>query len=147
MESVFSIFPDSIKSRLGNIDSNDNITEIRLRIGRRIIIYIEKKEFTLDYMITLKDILDILVKVSKNSLYAIQNDINEGFVTIKGGHRIGICGEAVIENGKVINVKNINSLNIRVARQVIGAANNIINYVADDIGVNNTLIVSPPGCR
>lgn len=146
MESIFSIFPDSIKGKLGNIDSNDNITEIRLRAGKRIVMYISKKEFTLDYIITLRDILDILVKVSKNSLYSIQNDINEGFVTIKGGHRIGICGEAVLENGKIVNVKNINSLNIRVAKQIIGAANSIVDYVVDDFGINNTLIVSPPGC-
>ena len=146
MDNIFNIFPECIKGKLGNIGSNENITEIRLRVGRRIIIYISKKEITIDYIVTLKDILDILVKVSKNSLYSIQNDINEGFVTVRGGHRIGIAGEAVIENGKVVNIKNINSLNIRIARQVLGAANTIINYIADDFNLKNVLIVAPPGC-
>ena len=146
MDNVFNIFPECIKGKLGNIGSNDGVTEIRLRAGRRVCIYMGKKEITVDYIVTMKDILDILVKVSKNSLYAIQNDINEGFVTIKGGHRIGITGEAVIENDKVINIKNINSLNIRVAKQILGSANSIVNYVVDDFDIKNILIVAPPGC-
>ena len=146
MDNVFNIFPECIKGKLGNIGSNDGVTEIRLRVNRRVCIYISKKEIMIDYIVTMKDILDILVKVSKNSLYSIQNDINEGFVTIKGGHRIGITGEAVIENGKVINIKNINSLNIRVAKQILGSANSIIDYVANDFEIKNVLIVAPPGC-
>ena len=144
MENVFSVFSECIKSKLGNIGSNSGITEIRLRVNRRVIIYISKKEITLDHVVTMKDILDILVKVSKNSLYAIQNDINEGFVTIRGGHRIGITGEAVLDNDKVVNIKNINSLNIRIARQILGSANTIVNYAVDDFNVKNILIVAPP---
>ena len=106
-----------------------------------------KNEIT--YQITmshLKDMLDILVKVSKNSIYAIQNDINNGFVVILGGHRIGICGEVVMEDGKIKNIKNINSMNIRVARQIIGAADKVMPYIIDNNNVKNTLIISPPGC-
>ena len=146
MDNIYNIFPECIKGKLGNIGSNDGVTEIRLRVGRRVCIYMGKKEITIDYIVTMKDILDILVKVSKNSLYAIQNDINQGFVTIKGGHRIGISGEAVVENNKVINIKNINSLNIRVAKQIIGSANSIVDYVVDDFEIKNLLIVAPPGC-
>ncbi len=146
MENILNILPESLRREIGSIGTNTDITEIRLRANRNVIINISKKEIILESIVRLNDILDILVKVSSNSLYSIQNDINEGFITIKGGHRIGICGEGVISDNKIVNIKNINSLNIRIARQVIGAANKLINYIVDDFEVKNTLIVSPPGC-
>ena len=94
----------------------------------------------------MKDLLDILVNISKNSIYAIQNDINNGFVVIRGGHRVGICGEVVLQDSKIKNIKNINSMNIRVAKQIIGCADKLLPYVISNSSFSNTLIVSPPGC-
>lgn len=70
-----------------------------------------------------------------------------GFVTVKGGHRVGITGSCVIDNGKIINIKYINSLNFRISRQIIGASSAILKYILDEKNnsVYNTLIVSPPG--
>ena len=71
----------------------------------------------------------------------------EGFITIKGGHRVGLTGSAVIDNGKVINIKYITSLNFRVAREIENCSYSILNQVVDikNDTINNTLIVSPPG--
>lgn len=146
MEDVLNILPMSIRSQLQSIGSSGIITEIRIRVGRKVIIYISNQEIILDYIAVLKDLLDILVKVSSNSIYAIQNDINQGFVTIKGGHRVGICGEVVIDNGKIKNIKNINSMNIRIARQIIGCSDKVLHHIVDSNNFSNTLIVSPPGC-
>lgn len=146
MEDVLNVLPISIKSEIQNIGSSGIVTEIRLRVGRKCIIYISNKEVVLEYIVVLKDLLDILVKVSSNSIYAIQNDINQGFVTIKGGHRIGICGEVVIDNGKIKNIKNINSMNIRIARQIIGCSDKVLPHIVDSKSFSNTLIISPPGC-
>ena len=60
--------------------------------------------------------------ICENSIYSYQNQIAEGFVTVSGGHRVGISGSCVIENQKVINIKHINSLNIRIARQILGCS-------------------------
>lgn len=70
-----------------------------------------------------------------------------GYITIRGGHRVGITGDCVIENNKVINIKYISSLNFRIARQVLDCSNNILKYVIDieNNTVFHTLIVSPPG--
>ena len=70
-----------------------------------------------------------------------------GFVTVKGGHRVGISGSCVIENGKVININYIYSLNFRVAKEVLGSSNKILNDVinSEENSVYNTLIVSSPG--
>jgi len=146
MEDVLNVLPISIKCEIQKIGSSGILTEIRLRVGRKCIIYISTKEIVLEYIVVLKDLLDILVKVSSNSIYAIQNDINQGFVTIKGGHRIGICGEVVIDNGKIKNIKNINSMNIRIARQIIGCSDKILPHIVVGKSFSNTLIISPPGC-
>lgn len=146
LEEILNILPIKLKSEISKIGSNFDITEVRLRNQKNAIVRINLIEIMLEYKANLNDILDILLKVSKNSIYAIQNDINNGFVVIQGGHRIGICGEVVIENGIIKNIKNINSLNIRVARQVIGSADNILKYMIDNDKIKNTLIVSPPGC-
>ena len=86
-------------------------------------------------------------KICENSIYAYKNQICEGFITVKGGHRIGISGSCAIENGKVINIRYIYSLNFRVARQVIGSSNSSLRHILnlETNSVYNTLIVSAPG--
>ena len=146
LKEILDILPSSLSEQINNVGSNSGINEIRLRISRKVIVISSNTEVVLNYIVSLKDLLDILVNISKNSIYAIQNDINNGFVTICGGHRIGICGEVVMQDGKIRNIKNINSMNIRVARQIIGCADKIMPYVISNSQFNNTLIISPPGC-
>ena len=146
LDEILKVLPTRISNEVIKIGTDSGITEIRLRVNRRVIAITSKIEVFLESVVTLQDLLEILVKVSKNSLYAIQNDINNGFVVINGGHRIGICGEVVIQDGKIKNIKNINSMNIRVARQLIGSADKVMQNIIDGVNVKNTLIVSPPGC-
>lgn len=146
LEEIFKILPTPILNEIKNIGGNNSINEIRLRAGKNVIVITNNIEIKLNTIISLKDILDILVKVSQNSIYAIQNEINNGYVTIKGGHRIGVCGEVILENGRIKNIKNINSMNIRIARQLIGCADKILPYIIKNGEFTNTLIVSPPGC-
>lgn len=146
LDEILKVLPTRISNEVIKIGTDSGITEIRLRVNRRVIVITSKIEVFLESVVTLQDLLEILVKVSKNSLYAIQNDINNGFVVINGGHRIGICGEVVIQDGKIKNIKNINSMNIRVARQLIGSADKVMQNIIDGVNVKNTLIVSPPGC-
>ena len=146
LDEILKVLPTRISNEVIKIGTDSGITEIRLRVNRRVIVITSKIEVFLESVVTLHDLLEILVKVSKNSLYAIQNDINNGFVVINGGHRIGICGEVVIQDGKIKNIKNINSMNIRVARQLIGSADKVMQNIIDGVNVKNTLIVSPPGC-
>ena len=75
----------------------------------------------------------------------IKNRYVIGFITIKGGHRVGISGSVVIEEGKVKNINYISNLNFRIAKQIIGAADGIIPYLIDNGKIKNTLIASVPG--
>lgn len=146
LNDILRVLPEKLGYQINNLGTTDYITEIRLRVGRKVVVMTPNVEIFLEYIVELRDLLDILIKVSRNSIYAIQNDINNGFVVINGGHRIGICGEVIIQDSKIKNIKNINSMNIRVARQLIGCSDKIINSVIVNNTVLNTLIVSPPGC-
>lgn len=146
LDEILKMLPLNIAKEIKNIGTTDGINEIRLRVGKRGIVITSKIEVMLGICITIQDLLEILIRVSKNSIYAIQNDINNGFIVIPGGHRIGICGEVVLQDGKIKNIKNINSMNIRVARQLIGCADKLMPSIIQDNKFTNTLIVSPPGC-
>ncbi len=146
IDEILKVLPNYISNEIIRLNCSQNITEIRLRTKCKVIIVCGKKEIVLDCITTPKVILDILLNVSKNSIYAIQNDLNNGFVVIRGGHRIGISGEVVYVDGKIKNIKNICSLNIRVARQIYGCADRILTEIICNNQFLNTLIVSPPGC-
>ena len=87
----------------------------------------------------------MLSKLVNHSLYAYDSEIKNGYITIAGGHRIGLAGRVTVEDGRIKTIKHISSLSFRVARQVLGAADAIFPVIAGD-GVHNTIIVSPPGC-
>jgi stage III sporulation protein AA len=91
--------------------------------------------------------LEIIQCICQNSIYSYQNEICNGFITIKGGHRVGISGSAVVVDGKVTNINYISCINFRIAKQIDGASNSILKYVLNvkENTVYNTLIISPPG--
>ncbi len=146
MEEILKYLPRKLIEEINMYMGNSNINEIRIRVKTNVILRFGQREININYIPLKEDILNILLAVSKNSIYSIQNDINNGFLTIKGGHRVGVTGEVIIENGNIKNIKNISSMNIRVAREINGAANKIINMVISGRRVKNTLIISPPGC-
>ncbi len=83
-------------------------------------------------------------RMCQNSVYARQGDLKNGFVTLMGGHRAGICGHTVLENGSVHHLTDISAVNLRVAHQILGAADDILPKIVQDGDVFNTLILSPP---
>lgn len=145
MHKIMEILPNTIKAHMQDIDM-DNLTEIRLRVNQKLRLRYGTKEIEKPYNIELQDITDILKKVSTNSIYSIQNEINNGYITAPGGNRIGLVGEVVIDNSEIKNIKNILSMNVRLCHEVIGCSNCIINTIYKNKEVLNTLIISPPGC-
>ena len=99
------------------------------------------------YRVSTEDVLSSLQMICENSIYTYQNQIANGFITVKGGHRVGLSGSCVVEAGKVININYIYSLNFRIARQIIGSSNKLLPYIIklDENEIFNTLIVAPPG--
>ena len=147
---ILRYFPIRVGQVISNelqSNNNQNLEEIRLRASKPIILKFTNKEKILQGIIETEDILQTLQNICDNSIYSYQNQICEGFITIKGGHRIGITGN-VITSGRIItNINYISNLNFRIARQIIGCSNNLLDYILDIVNntIYNTLIISPPG--
>ena len=122
--------------------------EIRLRSNKPLALKIGQETQMMDYIVSQQEILQAFEKVCENSVYSYRRQICDGYITIRGGNRVGIVGSAVIDNGQIININYISSLNFRIARQEIGCSNRIIEDIIDmkNNSIYNTLIVSPPGC-
>lgn len=88
----------------------------------------------------------IVQSMCRGSMYAMQTSLVQGFLTLSGGHRVGVCGRCVSENGKVTHLTDISAICIRVAKEVRGAANELMEYLECNGRLYNTLIISPPGC-
>lgn len=147
MDNILKCFPNHIRELLkNNIDANI-LEEIRVRNNLPLILKLGENEKVLEYKITTEDMNYIFQKICENSIYTYQNQIANGFITIKGGNRVGIVGTAVIKDGQVTNFNYISSLNFRISRQIIGCSNSIINKIIDteNNSIYNTLIISPPG--
>ena len=125
------------------------LEEIRIRSNGSIALKFATGQEILCKNISYEDILQTIQLMCDNSIYSYQNEICNGYITIKGGHRVGISGNCVIENGKVINIKYISSINFRVAKQILGCGNKALQYILKipDNSIYNTLIISPPGVR
>ena len=161
LQEIIDILPESISRILNNalgLSGVNKIEEIRLRTGRPLIVDTAIGKFAVltggslspalggAYIVTPEDINKVFMNICENSVYAYMEEIRQGFITVKGGHRIGFTGKAVMENGAVINIKEINAINIRISGEVKGCANPYINNIISDGILKNTLIVSPPGC-
>lgn len=153
--NIVKYFPDEISQIINEYfmqdeeEKNKSIEEIRLRVDKPIQLKFNKFEKILQKNTSQESILRTIQYVCDNSIYSYQNQICEGFITVRGGHRIGITGNCVIENNKVTNINYISSLNFRIAKEIKGASNKLLKYVLD-LEKNNiytTLIVSPPGVR
>lgn len=127
---------------------NGKLEEIRLRGNKPLSLKFGQEHEIADYIVSQQEILQAFEKICESSIYSYRKQICDGYITIKGGNRVGIVGSAVVDNGQVININYISSLNFRIASQRIGCSNKVIEDIIDNQNDNiyNTLIVSPPGC-
>ena len=128
----------------------DEVCEIRIRVNRPVILKDREKEYIMlkngkKYIATKEDIERIFESICGNSVYAFAEEISNGFITLFGGHRVGIAGKPLYKDGKIYSIKDISGLNFRIARELKGVANDIIPKIKIEGEFVNTLIVSPPG--
>lgn len=123
-------------------DTKEEIEEIRLRKGQHMVLTMESLNQSKPFIVTDAVLQEVINRATAYSLYAYQESLKNGFLTVRGGHRIGICGSAVIKDGQMQGFRYISSLNIRIASERKGVA----DFCADEIIGKNTLILSAPGC-
>lgn len=146
-KQIMNILSKDVKSALEHENLRfDYLQEVRLRAGCPVILLYAGKEKILSLKVTERSIRETLDYVSNYSLYAYENELKQGFITIEGGHRVGIAGQVLIENGRVKNLKYISSLNIRVSHEIVGCADKLFPYITHNKQMYHTLIISPPRC-
>lgn len=134
------------------------LQELRLRMLEPFILIYDGNEYFMSekgglekvsqngYTITAGDIKETLEYISSFSLYAYEDEIRQGFITVQGGHRIGLAGKVVLEQGRVKCVKHISFINIRMSHEKKGCGKDILSYIYEGNQICHTLIISPPGC-
>ena len=141
-----SFLPNSIRKLISRLDYN-KLYEIRLRIYMPIyVLYENKYQFIAknEFLVTQTDLNDLILALTKHSIYAYEDNIRQGFLTGDCGERVGLCGNCVYQNGQVLTIKDISSVCIRVPHQILGIANQLFDSIYKD-EVESTLIISPPG--
>ena len=152
------------------ITEKEPIREIRIRIGKPVFVLDSEGEKILNFdeksgnpeLLRIEDekensgiengsmadseLIRTLMEIfARHSLYAYEREISQGFLTIRGGHRIGITGKAVVESGHVKTVRDISSLNIRIAHEIKGCAKSVLPHLLSGEEFLDTLVISPPG--
>ena len=157
-EEIERILPIRIRRLLEEKGiKHEYLQEIRFRVGQPVILQYKNQEFILEEkrgmigqgqnttLFTSEEMQETIEYISNYSLYAFENEMRQGFLTIQGGHRIGIAGKVFVDQGRVKRITNIGMLNIRIAHEVVGCSKEIIDYLWEKDSFCHTLIISPPG--
>lgn len=158
--SILQMFPSQYREFWQKAArEQESIQEIRLRTGRPIVLHRNGREVFLTEQGDFTDSLDharraaerelseMLEHICHYSPYAYEEELRRGFVTVAGGHRVGVAGQAVLEaDGGVRTLKNISFINVRISHEKKGAADKVLPKVYGQGGLKSTLIISPPGC-
>lgn len=158
-ESILKIFPAQIKKALSEADLDMKyLQEIRLRVGQPLVCIYRGKEIFLaeqggsckgpqEYFLVSREALQETVSyVSRYSIYAFDEEMRQGYITLPGGHRVGLAGKIVMEDGKIRCVKYISFLNVRLSHERKGCGDKVFPYLIEDGNFCHTLIISPPKC-
>jgi len=160
-KDIIPVLGKRLREILNNISSEilQETEEIRLRIDQPLILNLNQGEAILTPMGTVTkdykqayhtdqdDLKETMNLMTQNSLYALEEELRQGYLTLAGGHRVGFVGRAVTDSKEIELIKEFSGLNIRIAQEVIGAADSVIKEVISNNGkIHNTLIISPPQC-
>lgn len=120
--------------------------EIRLRAGRKVSVLLAEGELvTGEKTITAEDLGGVIEVATGASAYSVRDSVKAGYITAKGGYRIGLCGSAVVKNGEADGFRELSSLAIRIPREITGIAGSVMGELTKDGQFSSTLIISPPG--
>lgn len=145
METILHFLPKNIADLISQIppDQKDDLEEIRIRINRPIEITLKGAPRFLSYIIQPEDAFHLMNKISHFSIYTLEEELKRGYITVSGGHRIGLAGKVILEEGKVKAIRDIASFNIRIAREKVGIAESIVPFLFQGSWMHS-MIIGPP---
>lgn len=147
MEEIWRLFPDYLvtKMKRETIKYNVPLEEIRLRIGAEIeLIFINQIVRLKETIFTQDDSTYLLNQLSEHSLYRMQQELKEGYMTTAGGHRVGLAGAVVTAAGEIKQIQHITFFNIRIAKELKGIAKGMLPFLRNGKGYHNTLLIGVP---
>ncbi len=158
-EQLLRLFPLHMREKLKKADIDQcTLEEIRIRAGQPLMFLYGNGEYFLEeysgvicrdckrgYRMTRGDLEEMVGFLCNYSMYAYEEQLRMGYLTLQGGHRVGVAGEAALQQGKIVRLQHIYFLNIRIAREKKGCAGPLVEAVRDARSIHNTLILSPPG--
>lgn len=145
-DEILEMLPNTIAERICQYSKSvqEKIEEIRIRIDRPLELVIEGEPFYPNgYIVTKQDALTLLNKLSDYSIYTLEEELKRGFITIRGGHRVGLAGKVITEKGQVKAIKDITSYNIRIAKEKIGICEPFMPFLYHGKWMNTIIIGSP----
>ncbi len=160
-DELLKIFSLKLRTVLGKLQIDfSKLQEIRLRMNAPLLIIYDNREYfinddakivnnpTQGIIISRNEIRETMEYISNYSLYAFEEEIRQGFITISGGHRIGLAGKIILEEDNIKGMKHISFINIRLAHQVKGCADPVLPFLINEkaTGIYHTLLISPPRC-
>lgn len=149
-ERVVQLLPQALGRTVEPLPkrSREAIEELRLRMGQPLMVVERGKEYPLtpNQTVSSADLRGVLEIATQASAHTVLGQVQQGFVTLQGGHRIGLCGTAVMGEAGVQTLRHISSLSIRIAHQVPTVGEDILPQLLEDGQWSNTLLLSPPGC-
>lgn len=145
METVLAFLPKTIVDHVHKLPPilKERIEEIRVRINRPVEITSDGIPQFLPYTATAEDAVQLLNKISHFSIYTLEEELRRGYVTIDGGHRVGLAGKVILEEGQVKAIRDVASFNIRIAKEKIGIAEPLIPFLYKENWFH-TMIIGPP---
>lgn len=122
-------------------------SEFRLRTGQHLVITTQTEEIVVktDSVVRHEELSAMLDLITGGSLHSAEESLKNGYITLPGGHRVGVCGTAVTKRKEISFIKNLSSISVRIAREIKGAANEVLPFLLQTGCFENTLIVSAPG--
>ena len=144
-----SILPERLRNiaLARSTEEMRSVEEVRLRAGRVPALTCPDGEVSIMTAapVTAQEIELLVQNASRWSLHTVLDQLRQGFLTTRGGHRLGLCGTAVMEQGQVRTIREITSANLRIAREKKGCASEVALHIKEGGSVGNTLIIAPPG--
>ena len=138
---IFELLGKELAERIVSVIPEDKITEIRLRLGKKIAVKDITKTVFITEIATQRIIEALIDNVTARSRYAFFEEIKSGYIYCKDGIRVGLAGDGVVQNGALTGIKSIRHVNLRLAHDIEGVASRLYSD-----SFSNTLIISPPFC-
>lgn len=158
-DELIKIFSKNIRMILERVAVDfEDVQEIRLRVQAPLLMLYGNREYYVEadgalgnqveqaYLVSRDELRETMEYISNYSLYAFEEEMKQGFITIQGGHRIGIAGKTILDDGGIRTMKYISFINVRLSHQIRGCASPVLPYLYQGGDILHTLIISPPRC-